>query len=79
MIALAIGGTLVGAAGVIRALHAFAAANLPGELLILVVLVSLVLFPLLRQDVPAEPGGRPPCGVEPTDPVGRTPTGTRGA
>jgi alpha-1,6-mannosyltransferase len=56
IIVLAIGGTLVGAAGVDRAVHAFAASNLPGELLIVVVLLSLVLYPLGPQDVPRRAG-----------------------
>ncbi len=56
VIAVAIAGTLVGAAGVVRAVHAFAASNLASELLIIVVLLSLVLYPLGPQDASRRAG-----------------------
>ena len=56
VIALAIGGALVGAAAVVKAVAAFAALGVAGELLVLVVLVALAAAPLSRQQVrrPAE-------------------------
>ena len=52
VIALAIGGSLVGATAVVRASHAFASAIVPGELLVLVALLALALAPLRGQDAP---------------------------
>jgi hypothetical protein len=54
VIALAISGTLVGATAVVMAVHAFAAASVPGQLLVLVALVLLALVPLRRQDAPRQ-------------------------
>ncbi len=50
VIALAIGGALVGASAVVKAAAAFAAAGVAGELLVLVALVALVVAPLSRQE-----------------------------
>ena len=46
VIALAVGGALVGAAAVVKAVAAFAALGLAGELLVLVVLLALAAAPL---------------------------------
>ncbi len=52
VIALAIGGALVGATAVVGAVHAFTSASLPGELLVLVALLALALTGLGRRDAP---------------------------
>ncbi len=50
IIALAVGGALVGAAAVVKAVAAFAATGVAGELLVLVALVALAAAPLSRQE-----------------------------
>ncbi len=52
VIILAIGGALVGAPDVRNAVHAFTATSVPGELLLLVVLVALAFAPFRRKDAP---------------------------
>ncbi len=52
VIALAIGGALVGAAPVVGAVRAFTTAGLPGELLVLVALLALALTGVGRRDAP---------------------------
>ncbi len=58
VIALAIGGALAGATAVVKAVAAFAAVGVAGELLALVVLVALAVAPLGRPDA-----RRPPAEV----------------
>ncbi len=50
VVALAIGGSLVGATAVVKAAAAFATAGVAGELLVLVTLVTLALAPFRRQE-----------------------------
>jgi alpha-1,6-mannosyltransferase len=57
VIALAIGGAMVGATAVVMAVHALTGAGVPGALLVLFALAALAVVPLSRQAArrPAEP------------------------
>ena len=60
VIALAIGGALVGATAVVKAASALAAAGVAGALLVLVALVALAVAPLGRREA-RRPAGRAPA------------------